>query len=143
LEKAELLEAIWEYHKSNSILNTCEPEPSIDVSVNPMHLTISLAKVFLVISFIDISTLPIELSIAVFLVSAVLALKLIAYSLSLAGIIYWVRVRLLPPLSFAMFHSVKKLSSICITVSPFILTEAVGIAIAILPNVLIIVGKEV
>lgn len=84
LEKAKLLKAIWEDHEPNPILDALKPESSIDVAVNPVHFTITLTKVLLIISFKDVPTFPVELSIAVFLVPAVLTLELIANSLYLA-----------------------------------------------------------
>ena len=81
LEEAKLLKTIWENHKADTILHTLKPIPAINVSIDPVHFSIPLSHVIFVFSFEDITALPIEFTIAVFLISPVLALKLVANSL--------------------------------------------------------------
>jgi hypothetical protein len=143
LEESKFLKAIWENHKADSVLDTLEPVSSIDITIYPVHLAIALSQVIFVFAFEDIATLPVKLSVAVFLVSPVFTLELIANSLNWCGCCPWIWIGLLSPFTFAMLHAIKKLSSISIAIRPFVLSETVWIPVAILADVLIVVGKEI
>jgi hypothetical protein len=53
------------------------------------------------------------------------------------------KLRLLLPFSFSILHAILKDTRISVPISPLVLTKAIRVAISILPDVLITVGKEI
>lgn len=59
-----LLCSIWKDHSANSVLNTSDPLALVHTAVRPDHLSVTLALVINIISFINVSTSPGEYAFA-------------------------------------------------------------------------------
>lgn len=140
MEEPELFVAIWELHDPHPILHAVEPVSFVCVPVDPLHLSVSLALIVLEITAIDVSAGPLELAVPIFLVLFVFSFELVAEAFVFGtGII----ICLFSPLAFPVLHAVSELSSVCVSILPCVLSEAVGVAVFILTDVYITVGEEV
>lgn len=134
MEKTQLLEAIWENHEANTVLDPREPVPSVNVSVYPAHLTIALPDIVYVFAFIDVAALPMKFPVTILLISSVFSFKLIAIPNTSRAVSSF---NLFAPLALAMLHSIKEFPRICVSIQPLVLTETIWIAVSILSNVLV------
>jgi len=64
----------WNVNFSLSMLNTVDPVSFIICAVHPVHLTKSISKVCLILTFVYVSTKPSKLSISPFLVVLIVAI---------------------------------------------------------------------
>lgn len=98
-----------------------------------------MATVVLVLSLVDVAALPLELTISILLVALVLSLVLVTdpHARNCAFIL------LLAPFSLPVLHAVEELTSVAVTVSPLVLSEAIRVAVAVLTYVLVSVSEEV
>jgi len=108
-----------------------------------VHLTIALAFIVFKGALIGISALPEELAIAVLLVSLIFTFEAILDPHLLVSAHIYIVFWLLAPFTLPMFHPVKEFTCVCIAIGPLILAEAVWVAVAILPYVLIAICEEV
>ncbi len=104
-----------------------------------MHLSETLSLVVIIVTFVDVTALPLELAVTIFLISFIFAFELITYPHASNSCI----VLLLTPFAFSMLHSVEEFSCIGVAVGPFVLAKAIRVPIAILPNILVAVSEEV
>ena len=64
LEVTLFLRAIWEDHLTIAVLDTPYPPTLVTATVGPVHLAVAVAFIFLVFALVDVSTGPLEYTIA-------------------------------------------------------------------------------
>lgn len=61
-----LLGSIWEDHLAVAVLNTPDPLALVAATISPVHLTVAVPLILLVLSLVDVATRPLEDAVAVF-----------------------------------------------------------------------------
>ena len=122
LEDAFLNTAVGEDHLTETMLHTFVPLSQVAATVHPVHLTITVPLIFLVLSLIHVSTRPLEYACSMLHVIAVVTLEGCN-----------VRLATLAPLALPVLKTIFELSFVHTTVFPSILPVAVRATILVLP----------
>ena len=104
IKKSNFLETVRKNHNSKSLLDSINPETSIDRAINPIHLTIAISLIIIVCTLVFVSTYPEKFSISIFHVTLILSL---VHVINFLIILYF-----LFPFALTILQTVFKLSSI-------------------------------
>jgi len=127
-----LLLAVWENHASVAMLDSSYPLTLITGAICPIHFTISISLVILVLSFESVATSPLELAKTAFLIVNVIAFVRVALGPARAA-----------PLAFSMFHSVEKVTNICCATTPCVLSFLMWFSVNIFACVTVSIYKKI
>ena len=130
-------DTIWEDHDTHSVLNTLIPDSHVGALIGPLHDSIPMAFIFLVISFIPVATLPFEDTPSVLLVMFVQALIRVTFRVS-----KFISLLFLP-FTMAVFESVHELACIATAILPLILAKSLRLSLCILTNITVAICKKV
>ena len=128
LEEACYFLAVVEDHDTDSVLDTFDPVAFVGAAISPLHGTVALPHVVVIVSEVLVATLPGELSVSMLFVILVKSFILVHFFGDSNGFL---------PLAFAMFHAVEEGASVGVAVEPLVLTEAFRFATDVLAYVYI------
>ena len=123
---------IREVHYTFSVLDTLLPLSYVLGAVGPVHFSLSLSFIVDIVSYIDISTLPCEIAVTIFLIKHVHSFKSVTVS-----------TLFLLPISFTVFMAFFEFSVIRATILPLILTISIRFSVSILSSVFITHRKHI
>ena len=123
-EVAFLRSGVRKHHLAVAVLDATDPFSMVATPISPVHLSVPVSFIFLVLAFVDVTTGPLENSIAMFSVVEIVTLIAVALGTSSTS-----------PLSFAFFHSSFEVADVAGTIGPSVLALPVRLSILVLARV--------
>jgi len=124
--------AIWQFKSSFSLLHTGDPIAFVNRAITPIHLSITMALVFIVISLEQVTTFPSESPKPVFHIIEECSVILVA----ICPFVFL-------PLTLSMFKTISEFSKISCSTWPFILSKSTRLTVSILTRIKISILKYI
>ena len=137
LKDASSFDAVRKNHDSDAVLDALVPHAHIGAFVHPLHHTVTMALIFIVVTLIAVAGLPLEDTMTMLLIILIHALVHIALSVSILISLLFL------PFAMAMLQTIHKLACVTATILPLVLAESLRLALLVLTHVAVSVGEEV